>query len=1070
MDKNQGGAGRFKGLMGLVGGMLLITGCGDGGGGSGNTISEDDPGTVGGVVVDPAITGAAVRAVDTEGEALSRTSRTGEDGSFSLELEGTAQGHLRIIARGGIDTGTGQELQGLTLSAIRDGDGDVVVSPLTSLVAHRVREDGLTVTDARGQVANELGLEAEEVAGDPRDHAGAQRASLLVTELLVALRGTEDRLARVDDALQGASGGFSTAASALGTDGELNQGIRERLARVETRAEALEAMDPTATSAADMVRSLGLEHIRSGIEEYLAESGVTSPAEAPVEALAEAIWKGAGQRAMPSDSAALANTLRYVFTTHGITAGDFTDPDATLPTDAVGRDSVLSRLARSRVIDTSIPLASSETLGSDNTARLEYFFRSDASPFHRSEALIEGVGDDATRDPVYGSIAQGLAAAGLLERADLVLQSRIFQPPERAAAMQDIGDQQYALGETDVAEDYWGDALATYQDHFDEVRGGAANMTADDATFFMGLRASFEQAGLKEQADEAMETVRAFIEGNGGTYTTAYGRLSTAARNATEDAVSALEEGGSARRVRAESALDLFGEAVSGLGDTGVACNLKSMYLTDYADLALRLGERSSAAGALDDYESLVEGTGCADFAAGRAGDMASVYGRLGELQRFNTLVDNEVAPRDPDDAAEARGRLAVYEALEMARSGNVGGAIDHVEAAPQTDIQDRIEYLTYIGTGRTQNGRPYLARLLQGEGETQSARQVADAAWDLAMSDDFATEAGGKASDFVGQGCRKVARLYEWLGQPDQARQRAGECATRSESVFASAATAERAEVVEQLGYLHLWVGLDDEAADFADTLYNRGTALGLEERLANRRAVAELRSATGDAAGALSVLDGAVRELPGLANVNSGDEAIEDALDQAVYTARNYFQVGRDVRKRVTESGFADVQQHNWVQEARAAMVGLMTDGSDLPGNWTGARGLIDALNDPDEGAQRGSEATGILAAARSWEEAEAMARSAADEPVRNERLRAVAEGLNGQSPGDFLEGRDDFPGSSIAHYDFDGDGQPDFFSRRSTMAERNASALQLDGDIDGDGVSASRDGTPYCADCSN
>jgi hypothetical protein len=588
-------------------------------------------------------------------------------------------------------------------------------------------------------------------------------------------------------------------------------------------------------------------------------------------------------------------------------------------------------------------------------------------------------------------------------------------------------------------------------------------MTPEDASFFMGLRASFRRGGFAEDADRAMQTVRSYLDSHDGSQDfVAYGRLLQTAFEATEDAATAVEKKGpgGGRREQAESALELLKDATFGAAQTGFTCNFRSMYLARYANQALRLDERSEASQAVNEYESMVTGSGCPDYAAGQAGNMASVYGRLGLIAQFKNLVDNHVEPADTNDAADARARLAVYEAFEIAQDGKVPEAIAKVKNAQDT-VQDRIEYLTYIGSGRDRDGRAYLARLLSQEGNHQAARQVADAAWDLAVSEAYATEAGDSPMTFIGQGCRKVARLYQWLDQPDKAQNRARTCADRAQTVFAGASTANQADTAKQLGYLHLWVDLPGEALAFSDTLYGVGSYLGTpDKRVANRRAVAELRSSAGETARALTALEEAVEtHLPGIADTNSNDGALEDALDEARQTADQFAQLVADVRSRVTEAGTASQQQQDWIAEARDKGVTLLTDGGDLAGGWPGATALLRAFSDPDKRATQGSEVVGLLTTLRAEDAAEDLAGKAKATNVRNERLERIAQGLTGWN---------DFPGTKLARFDYDGDGQPDFFSPASTANERAESPLSLDGDIDGDGRMATTDRTPYCATC--
>jgi hypothetical protein len=95
---------------------------------------------------------------------------------------------------------------------------------------------------------------------------------------------------------------------------------------------------------------------------------------------------------------------------------------------------------------------------------------------------------------------------------------------------------------------------------------------------------------------------------------------------------------------------------------------------------------------------------------------------------------------------------------------------------------------------------------------------------------------------------------------------------------------------------------------------------------------------------------------------------------------------------------------------------------------------------------------------ASVHEYEQALALALSLQYTTERNKALQALANA--------YID-RDDFPASTLASIDSDGDGQPDFFHPLAGSAEIAASGLLLDGDSDGDGILDIYDIRPLFAD---
>ncbi|WP_156500109.1 hypothetical protein [Ectothiorhodospira sp. BSL-9] len=1024
-------------------------------------------------MTDPPIEGAAVRLVDAQGDALSTVEQTDDQGLFTLMLESdqAAQAH-RIEARGGVDVRTGHVLGNLTLSAPHDGSGErAVVSPLTTLVDRRMQKMGMSREQAVGHVAERLALDESVVMADPAEDAATQRASLLITEILMALEGQDDRWERLEGVVESMpKGRLDEAASTLALDRQLPDASQTRLTKIAEQAKTLLDLDPADSNAEGMIKAQGLASLRRGLRSYFELAG-EAVHDTHVHSLSEALWHGMGERGVPAGSSALLNIARYVFQVHAMPE-DLLDPEAVLPLADIRHDLILRDLAAQRVIDHTIPLARGETLGMDNDARAAYFFRSDLSPAHQSERLFVGVLDDGVLDPMYRANARNLAAAGLLQEAELALQASIFQPTERALAQQQVARALRGADDLDNAVEYWRAALNTYETALREGKG-ISNLDGDDASFFQSLNSDLLNAGFRDDADEALLAVRQFIDSQQGEpYTTAFGRILVALRNGTSAAVEAAEEAGLSGSALndALNAVDFFREATLGAGRQpleGRCEAMKTMMVTTYADLYRRLGNDTGMKQAIHDFRRLATTECNLTYGATMSPRMAPIYGELGEIDTYLAWIEEHVRPINDRNADAAQDNAVLYQAVDRALAGEVHAAIEQVAAQADT-AQGAITQLTQVGTGSRDAGTPHLAVLLWRQGANDEAWQVMDAAWELAMSDEY-VEQRSSGRNFVDQGCRKVALILNRMDRPALARERMQACREYAESVFDTGSpTDDRLWIAKSMaeGYQQLTMSGDAELIDRFQAL--GGVLSDPVDRIRHLMEVALLRSSGGDPSRALDTLDEAVRQLTQVATPSSDQAAINQALDLASYirsgSVRNsltgsFVQVAEDIRRAITESGWADVTQQEQVNLARDRVRMLVEGDSALLGTWPGSLAMIDALAAANDRATQINSAVRWLASAREYDLARTIALDIEEVPERHRQLLNIANAMNDA---------DDFPGTALARFDFDGDGRPDFFSPGSSEAERASSALMLDDDIDGDGVPDTEDRTPYCVGC--
>lgn len=1059
--------------------LLGLAACGGGsGGGSGSGSGSSSEGagsdtvTVSGKVTDPEISGAAVYLQDGDGKALTQVVQSGSDGSFRFTLNGSMlDENLRVVAVGGKDTKTGQDLVNLRLVAPYTGsDTDLVVSPLSTLGLACQEEDPCSISDLAGL----LRLSGpEQLLEDPALSVSGQKASLLITDLLVALQGVDDPVRMLLDQLQSSAGDFPAAAEALAADPDIPETVAQRLRGAAWRAERLENESEALADAAAVVRAMNRIHVHQGLAAYLEQTLGYVPAgdaqEQRLWDLADAVISSLNGKSVPADSAALLNIARYLVVAHELTAETLASDTFETP-QPLDPDSLLPLLADSETVNTALPLAPDELLGSDNEARVTYFFRSDQSPYYRAARLFDGVIDDQVLDPVYVEVATGLAEAGLTEQARLTVESSVFQKPWKAHAYLGIGSAQAGLGDNEGALESWQKALELYNAYMGvtEDASGVPAISADDGLFYQKLSSEMRAAGYVQEADQALATLERYFEAQEDQpYSTAYGRLAVAAgRNAGDLVEEAVAQGLSGTAFsNAHNSVTFFHRVVSGMGQQSSSNKcyaLKTLQLADVGEMYLQLGQETEAGTVLDEYEALAE-VSCNHLSvAVYADDYAGIYGALERTDEFRNFLTARVRTYDEEHGSDYEARalqaLAVYEAREKARSGEVDAAIETILAFTD-DLQEQIERLTFIGDGSGQGGTPYLARLLWEDELPEAALAVADAAFDIAASDAY-KQSEISPGAYLGQGCRKVAVLYDWLGRPDLARQRMDSCSSLGEARMEQWSTEEQADAWAYLAGGYYLIGAHDASQSYIDQWEQVIDLLSDPMSRAYQYASAALyRAGNGAYEQALELMADSVEAGLSAAGPETEQASLENAISRILGGTASTGRVDqyRDFityLRNATLDGEPDAPARA-AREARDLLRRLLV-GED---GASGVLPLVNAVNDPEARENYYQELVYWLTYAGFAAEAEALAITADLDTSRNARLAQVAGAL--------VEA-DAWPDNAVLRFDFDDDGLPDFYSPASSDSQRQETGLALDPDIDGDGLPATTDRTPYCTTC--
>lgn len=1079
----------LRGSLGWTFGVLmavLISACG-GGNGGGGTGPEPEPTSsdVQGVVTDPPIANAQVRLVDADGNALATVRLTDASGAFTFDdIPNSALSGAFIFSLGGNDALTGYDFFGIELAAALTGEeeGIVVVSPLTSLVVAEMKAGDIGRDEALERIAERLGLTEQEVLADPATSPGTQRAALKLTRLAEVLRDAGTPIARITAAL-GAAEDLDAALTALQTDSGLSESVRDRLAALAGQFADIDAVD--AATSAEMIAAANRIAWRHGVARYAEEAlGLSTGDETTalnLQALADTIWEANDRRGVPSFGMQPRNLVRYVLRAYDIPAGDLALADFTeLRSEALAAlagDAQVAPLAALAVVDHRIPLAASETLGNDNAARLAYYYASDLSPAYRAEQVLSDVFDDTVLDPVYVSVVEEIAAAGRLEEAGIILNTRIWQPTQRAQGTRRIGNALAARGEVEDAGEWWEAALEAYNATIDAK--GLDNLDGNDAAFYQALRTSARDSGFEQLAEDAVTKVSGYLEKQ-EEYNTAYGRVLTAVRSMAIDAVGdAVDSGLSPEAVaEARAIVDWFVEFLEvsppQAGTNLAPCTaadlhytLKGLYLTNAADYYLQLGlleDAWNAVGLFNDVRAL--DTCNAYRTRTYVRNVVPVYGAMGLIDEYISMANATITVESV--RIQAVGAAELYLAYEQARDGEVEEAIARIVTANPTNLSARLSLLSWDGVNR---GAPGLALLLFESGDDEAAEQVMEVAWELALSEDYLTAyTGGVNAEHTGvrSGCAKLASGYYDFVSAGEGRTRMQSCADAVLAHYDGSGAASMSNRVGARTYLaefQAYVGLD-EAAEASIAEGGALAALITDDagqRSRHRRLLADGAANIGKFEPSFDILAAELVDYVGDFE-NAADENVRrTVIVDALRTVWSLTRLTDRIGARAVREGDISAANRALVADARGLARSFVHNGGE------GIVGDIAQLASPEDRAglykdneQGDPGAVSLLALARSYDVAETVARLEGHTlPDRMELLQSIAE---------IIIAEDDFGGAArlVARRDLDGDGKPDLFAATATAEQIAATALVLDDDIDGDGIPDTLDGTPFCASC--
>ena len=143
-----------------------------------------------------------------------------------------------------------------------------------------------------------------------------------------------------------------------------------------------------------------------------------------------------------------------------------------------------------------------EASTSSNIDRAYYYYASDSSHLKRAEAISALLTDDESQSIINSNLIRGYAEAGLVNQAELLLNSMaVVSDAQRALTMIDVADSYQAGGLTTQADELRSEANALYTQYI--ASKGLRAFNSDDVYFYNALADSYRYAGDYSNANQA---------------------------------------------------------------------------------------------------------------------------------------------------------------------------------------------------------------------------------------------------------------------------------------------------------------------------------------------------------------------------------------------------------------------------------------------------------------------------------------------------------------------------------------------------------------------------------------
>ena len=520
-------------LISIVAAGVILTGCG-GGGGGGTSSSSVSTKSISGKVVDPEIKDATVILECSNGNNYSAANLTNTNGEFTINNINSNENleNCTIVSRNGIDGA--DDLSGKTLKApykLYSNNTGLLITPLTTAVANH-NEVNTNIEKAKDDIRKFFKLNEGDLVKNPIDDINIAKITKQVTKIAINSSKGFD-LIDIDDEIT--SDDFTNF-----IDNEINDSVIPNSSTFKQELDKIKNY----TSLEDMRKDGIVPKVYNFIKELYKITDDTNY-KANLEYLSEEIMEAA-----KSEDIYILPTRYQVrkalYDLELTPAFKADDPATSELEDKTITDELNTKLVldlntfkttynKTKInINTinGISILDSSTykkiVGNNNDERIEYYIFSDKSHIAKAINLISNSYDDKLLNPSYVQIAAGFAKEGYYEEAKNVLKENIYGELEKIEANASIAYILRTHGKNSEAKELLDENFTLIKSYF--TKKGFTNLDNNDSAVILDLFLSYYNIGKSVEGEKVIDYLQKDVAPSWNS-TTTYGKLAVEYRN-----------------------------------------------------------------------------------------------------------------------------------------------------------------------------------------------------------------------------------------------------------------------------------------------------------------------------------------------------------------------------------------------------------------------------------------------------------------------------------------------------------------------------------------------------------
>ena len=718
----------------------------------------------------------------------------------------------------------------------------------------------------------------------------------------------------------------------------------------------------------------------------------------------------------------------------------------------------------------------------DNSDKSNYYYASNKSHLKLAQQRVENINDDTLTIDVYKALAQGYAIGAFDDQVTKIVTDNITTQKAQAEIFTSLATTYKRLGESEKRSEYLNLSLDTMLKYIAD--NGVENIERADVYFLDNILDEFADAGITtdiERATTALNTI--FDQLVTPEYSFQYGYLTTSQRNALATYIeyyltlaqdSPLKAGAKATAV---SALKEYVKFVTNVGYRPKTSgdfadqpyhSVAPLYLIYATQYAMVLQEDELAKDYLAQSFSYYQAVDYDPKYQYPANQYAAATKNLYKFplidgipffrQLYPTLENLPLAwaNLDPENKTDRNlqtrydGDVAITEALMGLRANE---PLTDIVANLNAHNSDSPYKQQYELAGRSFNTLALAQGIFNLQRDDDAVSAVRQGL-DITLSDALVDEKGTKSNTFTlgNSGCGKYVGIFLARGLSDDAKATAQRCLdemfTPHFSTIGGDITADKlidAAVVQSNYFIK--VGDNQKSIPLLKLAAQHVTDIDLDDSVSELSILANRAMASSDATLALTYLTQAKDAI-------TNDETLSNT---------NRFKVLFKLAEKINGYDYYDSSSLTFSAENELRRRGYNDE--KFAENLTKLRDISSEVNaqliasfklmaEADQ-IKNIDDVIVALGSNRQYQDAQDLLTSLALPQANNEPMLiqlSVIQAL-----------QEDFPGSSIASVDSDGDGKANFFAITAKDDETNQSDITLDLDSDGDGIPDAEDPTP-------